>query len=106
MRSRKRGIAIGILSEAMGDAEHAATPMMGAYIVAKHGMAGLLAAARADYPWLGVATLRPGFTRTPMLEVFDERFLAQVQQGSPVGSPEAVAAEIVDTINELWAQGN
>jgi 3-oxoacyl-[acyl-carrier protein] reductase len=104
LRKRKQGIVIGVLSQAMGDGERSATSMMGAYIIAKHGMAGLLAAARADYPWLQVASVSPGFTRSPMLEVFDERFLEQQSEQSPIGSPEVVAAQIVDLAAAAWAE--
>ena len=40
----------------------------------------MLAILAADYPWLGVATVSPGFTETDMLRSFDERFLELMRQ--------------------------
>ncbi len=57
---------------------------MGAYVIAKHGMAGVLAMLAADYPWLRVRAVKPGYTETRMLDAFDERFLAAAARESTV----------------------
>ena len=69
---------------------------MGAYVIAKHGMAGVLAMLAADYPWLRVRVVRPGYTETRMLEAFDERFLAMQREKAPFQTPEQVASLIVE----------
>lgn len=98
-RPYKDGVVIGILSRAMGEAGNGATSGMGAYVIAKHGMAGLLAVLAADYPWLRVRSVHPGYTETPMLAAFDERFLAQQREKTPFQTPQDVAAQIMTEVN-------
>ena len=82
----------------MGDAHRPASAGMGAYVVAKHGLAGLLAVVAAEYPWLRVRTVRPGFTATPMLTAFDSRFLAaQAIQTADVAA-DKIVAQIVEEV--------
>jgi len=95
-RSRRRGTVVGVLSAAMGADGVAGLSSMGAYVSAKYGLAGLLASLAADHPWLRVETVRPGFVETPMLEVFDARFLEMQRARQPFQKPEEVAREIVD----------
>jgi len=95
LRKRRRGTLVGVLSEAMGGDERPATPTMGAYAIAKHGLRGLLAAFAGDYPWLRVRCVSPGFTRTPLLDAFDARFLEQLEGRNRFATPEEVAATIV-----------
>jgi 3-oxoacyl-[acyl-carrier protein] reductase len=96
LRPRRSGSVVGVLSAAMGDAHHPASAGMGAYVVAKHGLAGLLAVVGAEYPWLRVRMVRPGFTATPMLTAFDQRFLA----AQAIQTADAAAANIVAHILE------
>lgn len=98
-RPYKDGVVIGILSRAMGEAGSGAASGMGAYVIAKYGMAGLLAVLAADYPWLRVRSVRPGYTETPMLAAFDERFLAQQREKTPFQTPQDVAAQILTEVN-------
>jgi NAD(P)-dependent dehydrogenase (short-subunit alcohol dehydrogenase family) len=95
-RKHKRGSVVGVLTGAMGDGRSGASSGMGAYVVAKHGLLGVLELLAADYPWLRVRSVRPGYTETRMLEAFDERFLALQRAKSVFQPPEAVAALIVD----------
>lgn len=99
-RKHKQGAVVGVLTRAMGDAAargiEGAASGMGAYVIAKHGMAGMLAMLAADYPWLRVRAVRPGYTETPMLAAFDERFLAQQREKAPFQTPEQVASLIVE----------
>lgn len=95
-RKHKRGTVVGVLSEAMGQGIGSAAPNMGAYLAAKYGLQGLLAAAAADYPWLTVRTVSPGYTETPMLGAFDARFLDLQRARQPFQTAEQVAAMIVD----------
>ena len=97
-RKHKQGHVIGILSQAMGDAQSPAAAGMGAYVIAKHAMAGMLALLAADYPWLQVRSVRPSYTETRMLSVFDERFLALQRERTTFLSPVTVAEQIVSEV--------
>jgi len=52
--------------------------------------------AAADYPWLRVRAVKPGYTETRMLEAFDERFLAMQREKAAFSTPEAVASSIIE----------
>lgn len=96
LRQQRQGSVVGVLSAAMGGEDGwPATPRMAAYVTAKHGLAGVLAALAAEYPWLQVRTVRPGFTETAMLSAFDDRFLEIQRSRQPFHSPAAVAEMIV-----------
>lgn len=98
-RRHKAGAVVGVLTQAMGGGASGidgASSGMGAYVIAKHGLAGVLAMAAADYPWLRVRAVRPGYTETRMLDAFDERFLDMQREKSPFATPEAVAATIIE----------
>lgn len=99
-RRHKQGAVVGVLTRAMGDPAargiEGAASGMGAYVIAKHGMAGMLAMLAADYPWLRVRAVWPGYTETPMLAAFDERFLAMQREKAPFQTPEQVASLIVE----------
>lgn len=100
-RRHKQGAVVGVLTQAMGsgaDGISGASSGMGAYVIAKHGLAGVLAMAAADYPWLRVRAVRPGYTETRMLEAFDSRFLDLQREKAPFSTPEAVAASILEEI--------
>jgi NAD(P)-dependent dehydrogenase (short-subunit alcohol dehydrogenase family) len=82
----KRGVLVGILSSAMGEgSEPTANRNMAGYVVAKYGLSGLMAVARAELPWLRVVSISPGFTETPMLDAFGERFLELMRRQMPEG---------------------
>lgn len=97
-RKHKAGSVVGILTQAMGDEQTPASAGMGAYVIAKHGMAGLLAALAADYPWLSVSSVKPGYTETPMLQAFDPRFLDLQRARAPFATPAQVASQILTEI--------
>jgi NAD(P)-dependent dehydrogenase (short-subunit alcohol dehydrogenase family) len=104
LRPRHAGIVVAVLSEAMGDEGNVAGRGMGAYLIAKYGLLGLMRVLAAEYPWLRTATVRPGYTETAMLAAFDPRFLDGVRASMPGGrfaEPDAVAREVVATIAEL-----
>ena len=95
-RKSRQGVVIGVLSKAMGDAEGKnASSCMGAYVIGKYGLAGVLAVLASDYPWLRVRTVKPGYTETRMLDVFDERFLTRLRAKQAFLTPEQVACQIV-----------
>jgi 3-oxoacyl-[acyl-carrier protein] reductase len=94
-RRDKQGVVVGVLSRAMGEGIDGAASGLGAYVIAKHGMAGVLAILAADYPWLRVRAVRPGYTETRMLDAFDERFLATQREKAPFQTPDEVASLIV-----------
>ena len=95
-RKHKAGTVVGVLTRAMGEGISGAAAGMGAYVIAKHGMAGVLALLAADYPWLRVRAVKPGYTETAMLAAFDERFLALQRERAPFRTPEQVAACIME----------
>ncbi|MDO9315472.1 MAG: SDR family oxidoreductase [Burkholderiaceae bacterium] len=95
-RKHKQGSVVGVLTRAMGDGIAGAASGMGAYVIAKHGMAGMLAMLAADYPWLRVGAVKPGYTETRMLAAFDERFLAMQREKAPFQTPEQVASLILE----------
>lgn len=100
MRPRKKGWVVAVLSDAMG-AHGTAAKSMGGYIVAKYGLLGLMKVLDAEYSWLDVHTVSPGYTETPMLDAFDPRFLDQMRAALPTGeflSPDSVAVDILSAI--------
>ncbi len=101
-RRINRGSIVIVLSEAMGNASDLSMPNMGAYLIAKYGLLGLAKAAKADYPWLNIKTIYPGYTDTPMLKAFDGRFVAEQRSMGKIQPPESVANSI---INLLTVQG-
>jgi len=99
-RKNKSGVVVGMLSEAMGSENHPPVTGMGAYVVAKTALRGMLDVCAAEYSWLRVRTVSPGFTKTRMLEVFDERYLEQLQAKTPFSSAEDVARLVLREIVE------
>jgi 3-oxoacyl-[acyl-carrier protein] reductase len=94
-RKHKAGSVVGILTRAMGDDASQAASGMGAYVIAKYGMAGMLALLAADYPWLNVSSVSPGYTETRMLEAFDPRFLELQRSRMAFHTPEEIAAQVM-----------
>lgn len=94
-RKTRSGVIVGVLSSAMGLDGGKAISGMGAYTIAKFGLAGLLKVMQADYPWLTVRSVSPGFTETAMLEAFDPRFLEIARTRMAFQQPDDVAGEIV-----------
>ncbi len=97
-RPRKSGTVVAVLTSAMGGAEEAASSNMGAYVIAKYGLRGVLKAAAAEFTWLRCAEVAPGFMETNMLNAFDARYLEIERSKRPEGrfsTPEEIAAEIL-----------
>jgi NAD(P)-dependent dehydrogenase (short-subunit alcohol dehydrogenase family) len=102
-RPRKAGSAVALLTKAMGDASSGADiphvmSGMGTYTVSKFGLLGVIAQAKAEFPWLRVSSVKPGFTETEMLKVFDDRFLDQLRRQQEFSKPEDVAAEVIERL--------
>ncbi len=97
-RIRKKGIIIGILSEAMGIDGKAGLKSMGSYIIAKYGLQGVLSVIKAEYSWMDVSYVMPGYTDTKMLNAFDERFLELLKESGSVSHPKTVAKSVIDQI--------
>jgi len=93
-RKKKRGVIIGVLSEAMGKPLKAGSKYMTPYIVSKYGFLGLLSAMKAELNWLNVETISPGFTESNMLNVFDKRFLDNLRKNNQIKKPQNIAKEI------------
>jgi 3-oxoacyl-[acyl-carrier protein] reductase len=99
-RKVKRGTVVGVLTKAMGENGQGASSGMAAYVIAKYGLAGVLAALAAEFPWLKVRTVSPGYTETAMLSAFDPRFLDLQRDKAPFQTADAVAAAILAEIAE------
>lgn len=98
LRKNKSGVVVGLLSEAIGSDNHSPMTGMGAYVIAKIALRGMLSVCAAEYPWLQVRTVSPSFTSTKMLDVFDERYLEQMQAKKPFSSADDVASLILKEI--------
>ena len=104
LRPRQTGIVIAVLSAAMGDGSNPAARGMGAYLISKYGLLGLIRVVAAEYQWLRTGVVYPGYTETAMLSAFDPRFLDAVRATRPEGrfdQPETVAGEVLATIVQL-----
>ena len=97
-KKKKVGTVVGILTEAIGSEDRLPSTGMGSYVLAKIALKGLLSICSAEYPWLKVRTVSPGFTRTPMLDVFDPRYLEMAHARTPILAPEEVAKQIMEQI--------
>ena len=97
-KKNKAGIIIGILTEAIGSQEQPPSTGMGSYIVAKAALKSLLSICSVEHSWLKVRTVSPGFTKTPMLDVFDPRYLEIIQAKKKISMPEKVAKQIIELI--------
>jgi NAD(P)-dependent dehydrogenase (short-subunit alcohol dehydrogenase family) len=95
LKKSRSGTIVAVTSAAMGESWQQAMPGLGAYTVSKYGLCGVLALLAAEFPWLNVATVAPGFTDTPMLKAFDERFIEQAATRRPLRDPADVAREVV-----------
>lgn len=105
-RKKKKGIIIGVLSEAMGKPLNASLKYMTPYIVSKYGLLGLLSAMQAELNWLKVETVSPGFTESNILNVFDERFLDNLRKNNQIKKPQNVAEEIFTVIKRALRSNN
>lgn len=97
-RKLKSGTVLGILTQAIGDDAKPPATGMGAYVVAKAALKSLLSVCAAEYPWLKVRTVSPGFTRTKMLDTFDPRYVEMIEKRSTISSPDDVAQMIIEQI--------
>jgi 3-oxoacyl-[acyl-carrier protein] reductase len=95
---KKSGTVVGILTKAIGSDGHPPATGMGAYIVSKAALNSLLSVCSAEHPWLKVRTIAPSFTKTPMLDVFDSRYLEMIQAKNKISTPEEVARLIIEKI--------
>jgi len=95
---KKTGTVIGISTKAIGSDGCPPATGMGAYVVAKAALNSLLSVCSAEYPWLKVRTITPGFTKTPMLNVFDSRYLEMMHAQNKISTPEEVARLVIESI--------
>ncbi|MBI4989445.1 MAG: SDR family oxidoreductase [Rhodocyclales bacterium] len=98
-RRQKQGSIVFVLTSAMGTTARAAMPQMGAYLISKFGLMGVAEVIKAEYPWLNIQSVSPGFTETPMLDAFDPRFLDTIREKAPFDTPQTVAREVVEKIS-------
>jgi len=97
-RKRKAGTIIGILTQAIGSNKRPPATGMSSYVIAKSALNSMLSVCSAEYPWLKVETINPGFTKTQMLDVFDPRYLEMMQAQIKISLPEEVAQLIIEKI--------
>jgi len=95
-KKNKSGAVVGVLTDAMGDSQSPAMSQMGAYVIAKYGLLGVLKLLEADYKWLSVDTVSPGFVETKMLDSFDVRFLDMMRAQKPFQTADQIADDIVE----------
>ena len=103
-RPRKTGFVAAVLTKAMPDEKSPGMGQMGAYVIAKSGLMGVLSAAKAEFPWLDTASIRPGYTETPMLDAFDSRYLDFMRANDPRGrfsTSDEVAEDLFTLIGGL-----
>jgi len=106
LRPRQTGIVIAVLSAAMGEGSDSTARGMGAYLISKYGPLGLMRVVASEYSWLRTGIVRPGYTETAMLAVFDPRFLDTIRAarlGGRFDQPEVVAGEVLAIIAQLRA---
>lgn len=93
---RAQGAVLAVLTSALSENGTAPTSSnMGGYVVAKAALGALLQCYRKDYPWLHTAVVSPSFTRTDMLEAFDDRYIELLNEQGKIDEPDAIAAKIV-----------
>ncbi len=102
-KPHKTGTVVAVLTAAMGGEHEPASSNMGAYVIAKYGLRGVLKAAAAEISWLRCAEVTPGFMETDMLKAFDARYLEIERSKRPTGrfsTPDEIAAEILPLLVE------
>ena len=92
------GTIVGVLSKAIGSEQEEVATSMGSYIIAKSAFKSMLSVCAAEFNWLKVRTVTPSFTKTKMLDVFDERYLEILDSKKKISTPESVAKLIIDEI--------
>jgi 3-oxoacyl-[acyl-carrier protein] reductase len=97
-RRAKSGTIIGILTQAISSEHKMPATGMGSYVIAKEALKSMLSVFSAEYAWLKIRTVSPGFTKTEMLKVFDPRYLEIMQEKSVFLKPEEVAEQIINEI--------
>ena len=97
-KNKRSGFVVGVLSKAIGNETQPPMTGMGGYIISKMALRGMLSLCAAEYPWLKVSTISPGFTKTRMLDVFDKRYLDLAQEKTQFASAEDVARQILNEI--------
>jgi NAD(P)-dependent dehydrogenase (short-subunit alcohol dehydrogenase family) len=98
-----KGTVVGVLSDAMGGGQAAASPALAGYVIGKYALAGVLAALAAEFSWLVVRTVNPGFLDTAMLKAFDPRFVSGLRAAGRIGDPAEWARKIVAEIGRAPA---
>ncbi|TAN73719.1 MAG: SDR family oxidoreductase, partial [Magnetospirillum sp.] len=103
-RKAGHGTAVAVLTAAMGgNGGQGAVGSMAGYVEAKFGLKGVLTAAKAEFDWLRIGFVAPDFVETPMLDVFDSRYLDMMRSRRTAGrflAPDDVAREIEDLIRD------
>ena len=97
-RKQKQGQIIGILSQGLGDKNHTISTGMASYLTAKGALKTMLEICAAEYPWIKVKNISPGFTKTKMLDVFDPRYLKLAERKHKFYMPEEIAQIILREI--------
>lgn len=98
MQPRRRGVVVGVLSAAMQSDNGKPVKGFGPYVIAKFGMQGLLAVLEAEWPWLTVRSVKPGYTDTPLLSGIGETFVDFLKRKGELGDPVEVARGITEAV--------
>ncbi len=100
-RPQRSGSVVAVLTATMGDKTHPTGGNMGAYVIAKYGVLGLLKTAGTEFKWLQCSDIRPSFIETKMLNAYDPRYLEIERSRLPDGrfsTPIEVARKIVEQL--------
>lgn len=97
-KASRAGVIVAVTSRGMGTPSGGAMPNLGAYTISKYGFCGVLALFAAEFKWLKVRTVSPGFVDTPMLDAFDPRFVEMLRSREELITPGVVADEIMQHI--------
>lgn len=94
----KKGTIIGVLSRSIGSEKEQVATSMSSYVIAKTALKSMLSVCAVEFNWLKVRTVTPSFTKTKMLDVFDERYLEMLDNQKKISTPENVAKLIIKEI--------
>ena len=98
MQPHRRGVVVGVLSAAMEGNSGKPVKGFGPYVIAKFGMQGLLAVLEAEWPWLTVRSVKPGYTDTPLLGGIGETFVDYLRRRGELSDPVVVAKGITEAV--------
>ena len=95
---KRSGIILGVSSKAIGDERTKPEKDMLSYIVAKSAFTSMLNVCAAEFKWLKVRIVYPGYTKTNMLNSFDKRYLELLEIIKPFSTTSQISNLILEKI--------